>query len=105
MSSTLLTNWTVYYADDAAAGAGMKQIKWTGSTGTTTVNALYTALMDLFDNSSQNDYFDSIPIKAITPTLYEIGSFDAGDRQFRGNHGTSGIERRDAGFSNSQSQA
>jgi len=81
MSSTLLTNWTVYYADDAAAGAGMKQIKWTGTTGTNTINQLYSALMDLFDNSSQNDYFDSIPIKAITPTQYQIGSFDAGDRQ------------------------
>jgi hypothetical protein len=81
MSSVILTNWTVYYADDAAAGAGMKQIKWTGTTGTTTVNALYTALMDLFDNASQNNYFDSIPVKALTPTLYEIGSFDAGDRQ------------------------
>ena len=81
MSSTLLTNWTVYYADDAAAGAGMKQIKWTGITGTNSVNELYSALMDLFDNTAQNDYFDSIPIKAITPTLYEIGASDAGDRQ------------------------
>lgn len=79
MSSVILTNWTVYYADDAGAGAGMKQIKWTGTTGTTTVRALYTALMDLFDNSSQNDAIDSIPVKAVTPTLYQIGSFDAGD--------------------------
>lgn len=81
MSSTILTNWTVYYADDAGVGAGMKQIKWTGTTGTTTVRALYTALMDLFDNSLQNDAIDSIPLKAVTPTLYQIGAFDAGDKQ------------------------
>lgn len=81
MPSTILTNWTVYYEDDAGVGAGMKQIKWTGTTGTTTVNALYTALMNLFDNSSQNNAIDSIPIKAVTPTLYQIGSFDAGDKR------------------------
>jgi len=81
MSSVILTNWTVYYADDAGAGAGMKQIKWTGTTGTNTLNELYSALMNLFDNPSQNDADDSIPIKAVTPTLYEIGSFDSGDKE------------------------
>jgi hypothetical protein len=81
MSSIILTNWTVYYAADVGAGAGMKQIKWTGTTGTNTLNELYSALMHLFDNSSQMDAADSIPFKAVTPTLYEIGSFDAGDRQ------------------------
>lgn len=82
MSSVILTNWTVYYADDAAAGAGYKQIKWTGgATGTTTLNALYSALMHLFDNASQNDADDSIPMRAVTPTLYEIGLSDAGDAE------------------------
>lgn len=82
MASTILTNWTVYYADDAAAGAGYKQIKWTGgATGTNTLNELYSELMHLFDNASQNDANDSIPMRAVTPTQYEIGSFDAGDKE------------------------
>jgi hypothetical protein len=81
MSSVILTNWTVYYASDAGAGKGYKQIKWTGTTGTNTVNELYSALMHLFDNASQNVAATSIPLKALTPTLYEIGSFDAGDRR------------------------
>ena len=83
MSSIILTNWTVYYQSDAGtAGQGSKQIRWTGgTTGSNTVNELYSALMHLFDNSSQMDAADSIPIRAVTPTQYEIGSFDAGDRQ------------------------
>ena len=83
MSSVILTNWTVFYADDAAPGAGMKQIKWTGAgapeTNTNTVNELYSALADLFSIAAQNDADDTIPIRAVTPTVYEIGSFDAGD--------------------------
>ena len=81
MSTVILTNWTIYYADDAAAGAGMKQIKWTGTTGTNTLNELYSEIMHVFDNASNNNADDSIPIKAVTPTLYEIGSFDAGDKE------------------------
>ncbi len=83
MSSTILTNWTVYYADDATAGNGYKQIRWTGSgspqTNTNTINELYSALADLFSHPDQNNANDTIPMRAITPTVYEIGSFDAGD--------------------------
>jgi hypothetical protein len=83
MSSTILTNWTVYYADDATAGNGHKQIRWTGSgtpqTSTNTINELYSALADLFSNPNQNQADDTIPMRAITPTVYQIGSFDAGD--------------------------
>ncbi|MFC1627273.1 hypothetical protein ACFL18_01800 [Patescibacteria group bacterium] len=79
MSSVILTNWTVYYADDIGAGKGMKQIKWTGTTGTNTVNELYSALADLFSIPAQNNADDTIPMRAITPTLYEIGAFDTGD--------------------------
>lgn len=82
MSSVILTNWTVYYASDAGAGKGYKQIKWTGgTTGTNTVNELYSALMHLFDNSAQNTAATSIPIRAVTPTQYEVGAFDTGDRR------------------------
>lgn len=83
MSDVILTNWTVYYADDQAAAAGMKQIKWTGAgapeTTTNTVNELYSALADLFSISAQNNADDTIPMRAITPTVYEVGAFDAGD--------------------------
>lgn len=83
MSSTILTNWTVYYADDAAAGNGHKQIRWTGSgspaTATNTINELYSALADLFSDPNQNNADDTIPMRAVTPTVYELGAFDAGD--------------------------
>lgn len=83
MSSVILTNWTVYYADDAGAGAGYKQIRWTGSgspaTNTNTVNEFYSALADLFSDPNQNNANDTIPMRAITPTVYEFGAFDAGD--------------------------
>lgn len=86
MSSTLLTYWTVYYADDAGSNnTGYKQIRWTDSTTyppetyTTDINDLYSALMNLFSLTAQNDARDSTPMRAVTPTVYEIGSFDAGD--------------------------
>lgn len=85
MSSVILTNWTIYYSSDAGAGAGYKQIKWTGAgapeTNTNTVNELYSALMDLFSISTQNDANDTTPMKAVTPTVYQIGAFDAGDQE------------------------
>lgn len=84
MANVILTNWTVYYADDApGASSGYKQIRWTGAgapeTTTNTVNELYSALTDLFSISTQNDANDTIPMQAVTPTVYNIGSFDAGD--------------------------
>lgn len=83
MSSTILTNWTVYYAADVGAGAGYKQIKWTGAgapeTNTTTTNELYSALADLFSDPNQNEADDTVPMRAVTPRVYEIGAFDAGD--------------------------
>lgn len=85
MSSTILTNWTVYYADDQAAGAGMKQVRWTGAgapeTNTNTVNQLYSALMDLFSIPDQNNADDTAPMRAVTPSVYNIGAFDAGDEE------------------------
>ncbi|MDP2585485.1 MAG: hypothetical protein Q8P29_01240 [Candidatus Levybacteria bacterium] len=86
MASVILTNWTVYYYDDAPAGSsGYKQIKWTGSgapeTNTNTVNQLYSALADLFSIPGQNDAKDTTPMVAVTPTAYNIGAFDAGDTE------------------------
>ena len=80
MPSTILTNWTVYYASDSG---GHKQIKWTGAgapeTNTNTVNELYSSLMDLFSVSTQNDANDTIPMSAVTPTVYTLGAIDTGD--------------------------
>ncbi len=83
MSSVILTNWTVYYSSDAGAGAGYKQIRWTGAgtpeTTTNTVNELYSALMDLFSIAAQNEANDTTPMQAVTPTVYNLGAIDAGD--------------------------
>jgi len=75
MSDTVLAgNWTVYYL----AETRQKRIKWTGSNSdTNTVNELYSALQDLFDELTQMD--DGVPMSAQTPTEYTIGIIDAGD--------------------------
>ncbi len=84
MASVILTNWTIFYSDDAGSNdTGYKQIRWTGAgapaTNTNTVNQLYSAIADLFSIAAQNNANDTIPMKAITPTVYQIGAFDAGD--------------------------
>lgn len=76
MSDTILSgDFTVYYASDN----NRKQIKWSGSATvpTYTVNQLYSALMDLFDELAQMD--DGVPMSAQTPTEYTIGAIDASD--------------------------
>lgn len=76
MSDTVLGgDFTVYYLDETRR----KQIKWSGSTGTYTMNALYSALLDLFDESLQMD--NGIPMSAQTPVEYTIGKIDAGDNE------------------------
>ncbi len=74
MSDTILSgDITVYYDADNA----QKRVEWTGSaTGTRTVNELYSALQDLFDELAQMD--DGSPMSAQTPTEYTIGIIDAG---------------------------
>ena len=76
MSDTILTgDFTIYYS----AENRQKRIVWTGSaTGTRTVNQLYSALQDLFDELTQMD--DGVPMSAQTPTEYTIGIIDAGDK-------------------------
>lgn len=75
MSDVILSgDVTVYYTADNSR----KQIKWSGSaSGTRTVNQLYSALQDLFDELSQLD--DGTPMSAQTPTQYTIGAIDASD--------------------------
>jgi hypothetical protein len=73
MADTILSgDFTVYYR----AENRQKRIVWSGTTGSYTVQQLYSALQDLFDESAQMD--DGIPISAQTPTEYTIGIIDAG---------------------------
>lgn len=75
MDTILSGDFSVYYG----AENRQKRIVWTGSaTGTRTVNQLYSALQDLFDELTQMD--DGVPMSAQTPTEYTIGIIDAGDK-------------------------
>lgn len=76
MSDTILSgDFTVYYG----AENRQKRITWSGSnTGTRTVNELYSALQNLFDELTQMD--DGVPMSAQTPTEYTIGIIDSGDK-------------------------
>jgi hypothetical protein len=64
MSSSILGgDFTVYYE----AENRQKRVVWSGSaSGTRTVNELYSALQDLFDELSQMD--DGTPMSAQTPS-------------------------------------
>lgn len=75
MSDTVLGgDFTIYYSSENR----QKRIVWTGSaTGTRTVNELYSALQDLFDELTQLD--DGTPMSAQTPTEYTVGIIDSGD--------------------------
>ena len=75
MSNTILGgNFTIYYLDENR----QKRIKWSGAAaGTNTMNELYSALQDHFDESLQMD--DGVPMSAQTPVEYTIGMIDSGD--------------------------
>jgi len=81
MSSLILSgDFTVYYAGDTG---GDKQIVWTGSaSGTRSVNELYGALQDLFDNDTVGvgDHMsEGVPLSAQTPTEYTLGIIESND--------------------------
>ena len=74
MSDTILSgDFTIYYLSETR----QKRIVYTGSGTTYTVNQLYSALQDLFDELTQLD--DGVPMSAQTPTEYTIGVIDSGD--------------------------
>lgn len=75
MSATILGgDVTIYYQDENR----QKRLAWTGSaSGTRTINELYSALQDHFDEVGQMD--DGIPMSAQTPVEYTIGIIDSGD--------------------------
>ena len=68
MSDTILGgDVTVHYN----AENGRKQMLWSGSsTGKRSLNALYSAVQDLFDEPAQMD--DLVPMKADTPDIYRL---------------------------------
>ena len=63
--------FNVYYE----AENRQKRVEWVS--GSCTVNKLYSALQNLFDELTQMD--DGVPMSAQTPTEYTIGIIDAGD--------------------------
>ena len=74
MSDTILSgDFTVHYLSETR----QKRIVYTGSGTTYSVNQLYSALQDLFDELNQLD--DGVPMSAQTPTEYTIGIIDSGD--------------------------
>jgi len=77
MDTILSGRWEVYY--DVENRQKRLHRDTSVDTGeTNTVRELYSALQDLFDESTQMD--DGIPIKYATPTEYSIGIIDAGDK-------------------------
>ncbi len=84
MSQVILTNWTIFFADDApAASSGYKQLQWTGGggpeTNTNTVAELYSEVLHYMSLPGNNESDDTTPMNAVTPRVFEIGTFDAGD--------------------------
>ena len=75
MSDTILAgDITVYYLDENR----QKRLEWTGSaTGTQSINAIYSAMADLLDETGTGD--DSTCMTAETPVEYTIGTIDAND--------------------------
>src|SRR3990167_7889371 len=78
MADTILSGrWVVYYESENS----QKRI-WRDTSVTPTtidsVNALYSALQNHFDELGQMD--DGIPMSAQTPTEYTIGIIEAGDK-------------------------
>lgn len=86
MSDIILTDWTIFYDEAAGGTTGFKQIKWTGTTGTTDINDWYSEVMHFFNIPSLqttfvDDFNNTTPLNAVTPTEYEIGAFDTGDAE------------------------
>ena len=77
MSDTILTgDITVFYLDENRR----KQLRWTGAAaGAVSVNAMYSALEDLFDEPTQSN--DGSVMSAETPVEYTVGLIDANDAE------------------------
>lgn len=81
-TAVVLTNWTLYFSDNPTVDGGHNQIRWTGTTGTTDIQDLYSAIQDLMDNNTAGvgDYMAwGTPMQAITPTSFRIGQIASND--------------------------
>jgi hypothetical protein len=81
-TAVILTNWTVYFNDNPTVDGGSHQIRWTGATGTTDIQDLYSAVQDLWDNvtTGVGDYPKfGVPFRGVTPTSFEIGQIFTND--------------------------
>lgn len=77
MADTILSGrWVVYYEAENRQKRIWRDTSVSPTT-TDTVNTLYSALQNHFDELSQMD--DGVPMSAQTPTEYTIGIIDAGD--------------------------
>jgi hypothetical protein len=78
MADTILSGrWYVYYESENRQKRIWRNTSVSPTT-TDTVNALYSALQNHFDELGQMD--DGVPMSAQTPTEYTIGIIDAGDK-------------------------
>ncbi len=78
MADTILSGrWVVYYESENRQKRIWRDTSVSPTT-TDTVNALYSALQNHFDELGQMD--DGVPMSAQTPTEYTIGIIDAGDK-------------------------
>ncbi len=78
MADTILSGrWVIYYEAENRQKRIARDTSVT-PTVTDSVNALYSALQNHFDELTQMD--DGVPMSAQTPTEYTIGIIDAGDK-------------------------
>lgn len=78
MADTILSGrWVIYYESENRQKRIWRDTSVSPTT-TDTVNALYSALQNHFDELGQMD--DGVPMSAQTPTEYTIGIIDAGDK-------------------------
>ncbi len=78
MADTILSGrWVIYYEAENRQKRIARDTAVSPTT-TDTVNALYSALQNHFDELAQMD--DGVPMSAQTPTEYTIGIIDAGDK-------------------------
>jgi hypothetical protein len=75
MATILSGDVTVEYLDNNR----MKMLYWSGTTGTYTMNELYSAMATLLDEETTID--DGTCFSAETPVEYTIGKIDAGDSE------------------------
>jgi hypothetical protein len=81
-TAVLLTDWTVYFSDAPTTDGGHNQLRWTGTTGTTNIKDLYSALNDLMDNNTAGvgDYTAwGAQMRGTTPVSFQIGQIFTND--------------------------